>query len=85
MIFNICRETIMPGIVVIMFDYFSSWSHSYSPGPATINGISENMVGCALGQAHVGDRESATLDTVGFVNRIVYMQIVGRSFGKHCC
>ena len=63
-------------------DYFSPWSHNYSPGPAMINGVSENMLGCALGQAHVGDREFATLDTVGFVNRIVYMQIVGTKSGS---
>jgi hypothetical protein len=57
--------------------YFSPWSYSYSPGPATLNGVSENQAGCALGQAHVGDRDYAILDTVGFTNRIVYMQVVG--------
>jgi hypothetical protein len=60
------------------FDY---WSHSYPPGPATINGVSENMMGCALGQAHVGDREFVTLSTVGFVNRIAYMQIAETGAG----
>jgi hypothetical protein len=46
-----------------------------------MNGISENQVSCALGQAHVGDREFAVLDPGGFANRIVYMQIVGTGPG----
>ena len=58
-------------------NYFSPWSYHYPPGPATLNGVSENLAGCALGQAHVGDRDYAILDTVGFTNRIVYMQVVG--------
>lgn len=61
---------------VNVLDY---WSYTSRPGPATINGIVGNWIGCARGkQAHVGDRMYVTIATGGRfnANRIAYMQVV---------
>lgn len=63
---------------------FSSWPYKYSPGPATINGISGSSTGCDVGgmQVHIGDRLYGTLTTWVSVDRIAYMQIVGKEAGN---
>ena len=66
-------------------DAFEYWLYNYSPGPATIDGISGSSTGgnVAGSQAHVGDRQYVTLATQGLqVNRIAYMQVVGVEAGN---
>jgi hypothetical protein len=60
-------------------DAFNPWSYNYSPGPATINGISGTSTGSDVAgmEAHVGDRLYVTRSTAFRVDRIAYMQIVG--------
>lgn len=61
---------------------FSYWSYHYRPGPATIDGISETMEGSDVSDiAHVGDRMFAAR-SVGHVNRVIYMQVVGVTPGS---
>jgi hypothetical protein len=64
------------------FDY---WSYNYSPGPATIHGVTGNSTGGSApgSQAHLGDRLYVTLWENGSiqVNRIAYMQVVAIGTG----
>lgn len=54
------------------------WLYGYKPGPATINGISnDSSIQDAGGaQARVGDRLYATFDEGEGIDKIAYMQVI---------